>query len=63
MKNNENVRTNFVSYIMGKAGNWRNQECNANPEGDLWEKNLWKSQRCMKLVAMVYSKRSAAVHN
>ena len=40
MKNNENVRTNLVSYIMGKARNWRNQECNANPEGDLWEKNL-----------------------
>ena len=40
MKNNENVRTNFVSFIMGKARNWRNQECNANPEGDLWEKPM-----------------------
>ena len=42
MKNNENVRTNLVSYIMGKARNWRNQECNANPEGDLWEKKPMK---------------------
>ena len=40
MKNNENVRTNLVSYIMGKARNWRNQECNANPEGDLLEKPM-----------------------